>query len=121
DAGRRVLAGEATPDNAAAIAELLRVRGYRVEVADSVASALRVAQNGFDILVSDIGLPDGTGRDLARQLVATRHLPAIALTGYGTDADIRSNTEAGFTRHLTKPGGAHPPLAPVREPPRHAG
>ena len=121
DGERRVLLVEDNPDNAAAIAELLRVHGYRVEVADSVAAALRVAQNGFDILVSDIGLPDGTGRDVARQLVATRHLPAIALTGYGTDDDIRSNTEAGFTRHLTKPVDADQLLAAVGELAQHAG
>src|SRR5262249_9676272 len=91
---RRILLVEDNRDNAVAIAELLRAHGYRVEVADSVAAGLRAAQKGFDILVSDIGLPDGTGRDLVRQLVTKRHVPAIALTGYGTDDDVRINTEA---------------------------
>jgi hypothetical protein len=99
---RRVLLVEDNRDNAAAIAELLRTYGYDVEVADSVASAVDKAAGGFDVLVSDIGLPDGTGRDVLRRLgVGTAR--AIALTGYGTDADVRKNAAAGFARHLTKP------------------
>ena len=82
---------------------------------NSVAGALRAAQKGFDVLVSDIGLPDGTGRDLVRQLVSQRQVPAIALTGYGTDDDIRSNAEAGFTHHLTKPVDAERLLGVIAE------
>ena len=120
--GGRILLVEDNRDNATAIAELLRTHGYRVEVADSVAAALRVAEKGFDVLVSDIGLPDGNGRDLVRQLVAKRRVPAIALSGYGTDDDIRSNTEAGFTRHLTKPVDADQLLGAIGElAPRRAG
>jgi len=113
--GGRILLVEDNRDNAIAIAELLRAHGYSVEVADSVAVALRVAEKGFDVLVSDIGLPDGTGRDLVRQLVGKRRVPAIALSGYGTDDDIRSNREAGFTRHLTKPVDAEQLLGALGE------
>jgi len=100
----KILLVEDNRDNATAIAELLRVHGYQVDVAGSVADALREATNGFDVLVSDIGLPDGTGRDLMQQL-GTRSggVRAIALTGYGTDTDVRKNADAGFARHLTKP------------------
>jgi hypothetical protein len=115
DGGRRILLVEDNRDNATAIAELLRVHGYRVDVANSVASALRLAENGFDILVSDIGLPDGTGRDIVRRLVGKRHVPAVALSGYGTDDDIRINREAGFTRHLTKPVDAEQLLGVIGE------
>ena len=56
-----------------------------------------------DIVLSDIGLPDGTGLDLVRQLKAERDIPAIALTGFGMDEDIAKCREAGFNAHLTKP------------------
>jgi CheY-like chemotaxis protein len=46
------------------------------------------ARNGFDILVSDIGLPDGTGQELVARLCSGRSVPAIALIGYGTRADV---------------------------------
>jgi PAS domain S-box-containing protein len=121
-ASARVLLVEDNHDNAAAMAELLRVEGYEVTVADSVASALEKADAGFDILVSDIGLPDGSGRDLMRAL-STRHLVrGIALTGYGTDEDVRMDTDAGFAAHLTKPVDPDELLALIgdfsRRPPR---
>jgi CheY-like chemotaxis protein len=99
----KVLLVEDNRDNATAIAELLRIHGYVVDVAYSVAAALQEAKKGFDVLVSDIGLPDGTGRDLMHQLGSRGEVRGIALTGYGTDADVRQNTQAGFSRHLTKP------------------
>jgi CheY-like chemotaxis protein len=97
---KRVLVVEDDRDNADAISHLLRLHGYEVEVANTISAALKKAKNGFDVLVSDIGLPDGTGRDLVRKLGPIR---GIALTGYGTDRDVRENTDAGFVRHLTKP------------------
>jgi len=94
NAQRWILLVEENQDNAAAIADLLQAHGYRVDVADSIAAALRIADRGFDILVSDIGLPDGTGRELARRLAGKRPVPPIALTGYGTDEDIRRTRRA---------------------------
>jgi CheY-like chemotaxis protein len=59
----------------------------------------------FDVLVSDIGLPDGTGVDLIRQIRQKygNRPPALALTGYGMEDDIARCKAAGFTDHLTKP------------------
>jgi CheY-like chemotaxis protein len=57
----------------------------------------------FDLLVSDVGLPDGTGLDLMRRLRPQFEGRAIALTGYGMESDISAAHEAGFTTHLTKP------------------
>jgi CheY-like chemotaxis protein len=79
--------------------------GYEVTTAHTVATALGVAtQKEFDLVVSDIGLPDGSGDDLIRQLQDRGHkLPSIALSGYGTEQDIARSRAAGFQVHLTKP------------------
>jgi PAS domain S-box-containing protein len=100
---RRILLVEDDTDNATAIAELLRLQGYGVRVAASVEAAVREAAQGFDVLVCDIGLPDGTGRDVVRRLRTENPVPSIALTSYGMDRDVEENRAAGFMRHLTKP------------------
>jgi PAS domain S-box-containing protein len=97
---RRILLVEDSDDNAAAVSAFLRARGYQVEVARSVADAVAQAGNGFDVLVSDLGLPDGSGHDLMRRLGT---VPGIAMSGYGTREDIERSRAAGFQRHLTKP------------------
>ncbi|WP_119155032.1 hybrid sensor histidine kinase/response regulator [Caldimonas tepidiphila] len=93
---------EDNPDSAEALALLLETLGHRVETAATVAAArLRLSQRGFDAVVSDIGLPDGSGLDVVRLLQG--RCPAIALTGYGSPEDLRRSREAGFAAHLTKP------------------
>jgi CheY-like chemotaxis protein len=83
---------------------LLRQVGHRVTGVTSVASATAAAtQNGFDLIISDLGLPDGSGLDVMRQLRDSYAGRAIALTGYGMDSDIAASLEAGFAEHLTKP------------------
>jgi signal transduction histidine kinase/DNA-binding response OmpR family regulator len=100
----RVLYVEDNPDTAEVMAKLLRKRGHAVTTASGVAAALEAARKqDFDILVSDLGLPDGSGLDLMRQLKAVRPMPGIALSGFGRDDDLRRCTEAGFVGHLTKP------------------
>ena len=71
----------------------------------AAVTAVRAAAAGdeFHLILSDIGLPDGTGHDLLRRVRAFTAAPAIALSGFGTDADIRRSEEAGFCRHLVKP------------------
>jgi CheY-like chemotaxis protein len=91
-------------DTARVLKRLLDGSGYHVRTADSVNAALAVAASEpVDLLVSDLGLPDGTGFDLMRQLLARRPLKGIALSGFGTDQDIERSREAGFACHLTKP------------------
>lgn len=86
------------------LTRLLRRWGYTVTTADGVQSALlRAGGEKFDLLISDLGLPDGSGRDIMREVKATSQLRGIALSGYGTDEDIRASLEAGFEEHLTKP------------------
>src|SRR5699024_1160308 len=84
---------------------LLRGTGYVVRTAGSVREALAAAASGesFDLLISDIGLPDGSGLDLMCELRREYRMTGIALSGYGTDDDLRRSREAGFVDHLTKP------------------
>ena len=86
------------------MARLLGGLGHRVTAEGTVADAWGAFQAGdFDMIISDIGLPDGTGLDLMRRVRGVRHVPAIALTGYGMDEDVRRSREAGFATHMTKP------------------
>jgi len=100
-----VLLVEDHPDTAALMCRILERRGYRVTVATSVAEALQAAQSQpFDLVISDLRLPDGSGHDLLRGLNRDDvTLPAVALSGYGTPDDLRGSREAGFVEHLTKP------------------
>jgi CheY-like chemotaxis protein len=89
----------------AIMAILLEREGFEVSTADSVSEALSLASSRkFDVLVSDLGLPDGTGIDLLRQI---RKLggsyPAIAMTGHCDQEDIAATEAAGFAIHLSKP------------------
>jgi signal transduction histidine kinase len=95
-------------DTAAALRQLLVKRGYEVRCAHSVAEALKVADEfPFDILITDIGLPDGTGVELFSRL-KERHkngaaMHGIALSGFGMEEDLSRSHQAGFSAHLTKP------------------
>lgn len=102
--GMSILLVEDHEDSAEVLARLLRLRGYRVEIAATVADAIRLARSErFDLLISDIGLPDGTGVDLIHEIRRDSSIPAIALTGFGMDKDIARYRAAGFNGHLTKP------------------
>ena len=91
-------------DTAAVMGRLLTNLGHHVQIAGTVASALSLAQQyTFDLLLSDIGLPDGNGIDLLGKLQTIRPIPAVALTGYGMEEDIAKCLAAGFMAHLTKP------------------
>jgi CheY-like chemotaxis protein len=91
-------------DTARIVARLLRGLGHRVRVANGVADAVGALDaSAFDVLLSDIGLPDGSGLDVVRHLRAHHDIPAIAMTGHGGDDDVASFRAAGFTDHLIKP------------------
>jgi CheY-like chemotaxis protein len=57
----------------------------------------------FDLLISDIGLPDRSGYDLMRELRNSKGLRGIALSGFGMEHDVSKARAAGFSEHLTKP------------------
>jgi CheY-like chemotaxis protein len=61
------------------------------------------SQGSFDLLISDVGLPDGNGMDLLRTLRTFKPIRGIAISGFGMDADIGKSLEAGFAEHLVKP------------------
>ena len=83
---------------------LLTRLGFEVLAAENMTDALRIAEEQhFDILLSDIGLPDGNGLELLKKIRARRNVPALALSGFGMDEDIDRSREAGFADHLTKP------------------
>ncbi|HEX9941182.1 MAG TPA: ATP-binding protein [Thermoanaerobaculia bacterium] len=109
-ASAHILLIEDHADTADAMAILLRDLGYEVTVAASVAAGLAAAEQaqsrpggGIDLVVSDLGLPDGSGLDLMRTLASRYGLRGIALSGYGMEDDIQKSRDAGFERHVTKP------------------
>jgi len=104
EVSRRILLVEDHTDTANAMSRLLRGLGHDVTIADSVSAAMQaLPQGSFNLLLSDIGLPDGTGMDLIRQIRKSSRIPAIALTGFGMEDDVADCKAAGFDEHLTKP------------------
>ncbi|HYR22231.1 MAG TPA: response regulator [Chthoniobacterales bacterium] len=100
----RLLLVEDHEDTNRSLTRMLRRRGYEVHPANDVRSALDIAASKpFDVLVSDIGLPDGSGIDLLKALRAKGEVFGIALSGYGMEEDIRRSRDVGFSHHLIKP------------------
>jgi signal transduction histidine kinase/ActR/RegA family two-component response regulator len=99
----RILLVEDHEDTNRSLTSLLRRRGYHVQSALTFQSAVELsAKEQFDVLISDLGLPDGSGIDLIQNLVSKPPL-GIALTGFGMEQDIRKSREVGFQHHLVKP------------------
>ena len=98
-----ILLVEDHADSAEALELGLSSAGYRVIVATSVQSALSHRYEEFDVVVSDLGLPDGSGLEVMRGLRDRRPVPGIALSGFGAASDVLSSRDAGFQRHLVKP------------------
>ena len=100
---RRILLVEDHEDTRALLSRLLGDT-HTVETADSVQAAVAAARAGeFDLLISDLGLPDGTGYQVMEHVMSHRPIPGIALSGFGADVDIERSRKAGFLRHLVKP------------------
>lgn len=101
---KSILVVEDHSDSATSLARILSREGHRVSVAASIneANAL-AAEQRFDVALCDLGLPDGDGCDLMRQLAQRYGLKGIALTGYGMPNDIERARTAGFSAHVLKP------------------
>ena len=83
---------------------MLERRGYRVTTANSADEAVeRAEEENFDLMISDIGLPDRSGYELMQELRSTKSMRGIALSGFGMENDVSRARAAGFSEHLTKP------------------
>ena len=100
----RILLVEDHRDTRHAMSRLLTHFGHQTSVADSTRQALEMmASQRFDLVLCDIGLPDGSGYDVISKAKAKGPIKAVAITGFGTEEDIRRSKEAGFDFHLIKP------------------
>jgi two-component system CheB/CheR fusion protein len=100
----RLLVVEDHADTATMLKKLLERSGHTVQTAGDVASALATVQREtFDLMISDVGLPDASGYVLMREVAQRHNLRGVAMSGYGMDEDIRKSLEAGFSAHLVKP------------------
>jgi DNA-binding response OmpR family regulator len=106
---------------------MIRRAGYQVTVAVSIAQGLAEAEaatkavddNGrlrpIRLVISDLGLPDGSGMELMSALTTRYGLTGIALSGFGMEDDVSRALAAGFTKHLTKPVDFDLLLATIRD------
>lgn len=100
----KILLVEDHDDTRRNMARLLTSMDHSVVTAKNAASAMQEAgTSSFDLVISDIGLPDESGLDLMRKLREQHGLKGICLSGYGMEDDIARAREAGFIEHLTKP------------------
>jgi CheY-like chemotaxis protein len=98
----RMLLVEDNEDAAMAMSMSLEYMGYEVTHAPTLREALAVGtQQRFDVIVTDLGLPDGSGLELGPVLAA--RAPLIALSGFGSAEDVARSMSAGFVAHLVKP------------------
>lgn len=106
-AGTSFLIVDDSEDTIAMLEELLRLSGANVTSVTNGADALRIAQgNEFDVILSDISMPEMDGFEFLeklRQIEGRQHIPVIAITGFGRTGDIERARAAGFYSHLTKP------------------
>ena len=91
---------------------VLTSMGHKIKSAATLQEALALAESdSFDLLISDIALPDGSGLDVMRWFVMHRPIRGIAVSGHGMDVDIQASRDAGFGVHLVKPI----PISELRE------
>jgi CheY-like chemotaxis protein len=104
----RILVVEDHGDTRRTLSRLLSYFGHEISTADSKQSALQmIASKKFDVLLSDIALPDGSGYDVISQAKQKQAVKGVALTGFDRDEDIERGKEAGFDFHLSKPVDFH--------------
>ena len=102
--GLRILLVDDHEDTCTALEKLLVRRGHLVAATHNMRSAMEAAvRNQFDLLISDIALPDGNGMELMMQMRAISKIPGIAISGFGNNGDIEKSLQAGFVEHLIKP------------------
>ena len=87
------------------LGRILGRAGHKVYAAATSHEALQIASSAgaFDVVISDLGLPDQSGFSLMRTLKAKYNLPGIAISGYGMDEDVANARASGFSAHMVKP------------------
>jgi PAS domain S-box-containing protein len=115
---KRILLVEDHPDSAETLSQLLTIHDFDVTVVNTVESAVAKSEEGFDLLISDIRLPDGTGIELMRRLRSNGPIRGIAISGFGTEQDQQRSRAAGYEAHLTKPVDIDRLLSAIEHPPR---
>jgi CheY-like chemotaxis protein len=99
----KILLVEDNRDTRQFLGLVLNRLGHAVRTAASLTEARVEVEGDLDLVISDIELPDGTGLELMRELAEARDVPGIAMSGFGSEEDVRLSREAGFALHLTKP------------------
>lgn len=102
--GARILLVDDHDDTRIIVARMLKMRGYEVIGAATKKEAFDLFRaQPIDLVISDLGLPDGSGHDLMAAITAEKLTKGIALSGYGSQEDEDRSYAAGFQKHLTKP------------------
>jgi signal transduction histidine kinase len=102
--GLQILLVDDHQDTSVALQKLLTRRGHVVAAVSDFRSALEAAErSSYDLLISDVGLPDGTGLELMSRLRGVSSIRGIAISGFGMKGDIEKSLRAGFSEHLIKP------------------
>jgi CheY-like chemotaxis protein len=103
-------------ESAHVLERLLRKCNYSVQTAHSFAEAMTAAGGcRFDLVISDVGLPDRSGLELMQELRAMWDVKGIALSGFTDDQDVRASEHAGFAKHINKPVVFEDLLAAIRQ------
>ena len=100
----KILIAEDNEDNLKILVKLLKTWGHTPTPAANVKTALQLIDiQEFDLLITDLGLPDGSGIEILHALKKNTQTPGIALSGFGTKTDIKQSLAAGFSHHIVKP------------------
>src|SRR5437762_12687354 len=104
----RILVVEDHGDTLRVLPRLLDHFGHDISLANGAQSALKIVESKeFDVVLSDIGLPDGSGYEVIAQPKRKQPVKGAALAGFDKEEDIRISKEAGFDLHLAKPVDFH--------------
>ena len=104
----RILVVEDHADTLRVVGHLLHHLGHEISLADGAQRALEIVESKeFDVVLSDINLPDGSGYEVITQAKRKQPVKGVALTGLDKEEDISRSKEAGFDFHLTKPVDFH--------------
>jgi DNA-binding response OmpR family regulator len=117
--GHRILLVEDDATTLDLLARLLRHGGHLVHTANTAEDGLAIARTAaFDLVVTDIGLPDRSGAELMREVIALYTVPGIALTGWGKE-ELSREDQSVFAEYLVKPVNFDELLSAIRQVTRH--